>query len=539
MMSLMPASNTRSNQSGFAHLLLILVLVASIAIGVYLVLQRTNLRSRAAVEPPETSLTLVGRYNNDDNIVKPTAGTSNPVGGQGESINVAPDGTFYVDLLVKSNIEAVNLISASIQYPKDLIKVVSMKLRPADVLGLQSELAQSIPVRPIDQLKKTAYDIYDNFVRPDSDSLGYAVTNQPWISYQSKWGIENNNAYISSSCPAPGYAVAEGGFYNGVYSVTFDRTYQDARVPFRFMNPDNMYWFEVKGDGFSIEKRVSGVSSVVKFVNGTYTNGRNMVTIEMYGDLVKVSFNDQPIMEVTAGDVLGTKYGIGTWCDTQTRFKFVSFKPQMEAMPYPTPQVTASPSGQPISDPVSQVPHYFIQTWIENIFDNQTGSIKLTGGIPDPGMKNNVGDYGLMARFKFQALPGTNGKTGKIEFLENGTELYKNSDNLILAPVIKRNLTVNINNQSGSTVVNTTATQPTPTPTPIPTAVAVAAQPVLSPDLNKNNKADLGDISVFLSRFKGNGGNAGTIDLDGNKVLNTRDFSLIIRYLQDNKVIRR
>ncbi|KKQ80088.1 MAG: hypothetical protein UT01_C0020G0005 [Candidatus Daviesbacteria bacterium GW2011_GWA1_38_7] len=86
-----------------------------------------------------------------------------------------------------------------------------------------------------------------------------------------------------------------------------------------------------------------------------------------------------------------------------------------------------------------------ISSWVENVYDFEKKQISLVGGIPNPGFQNNVGQSGKMARLKFRTLDGlTDGKTSRIDFLEADTNMYKNSDNQPIQPLIKRSLTVKI-----------------------------------------------------------------------------------------------
>ncbi|KKQ66739.1 MAG: hypothetical protein US86_C0004G0057 [Candidatus Daviesbacteria bacterium GW2011_GWA2_38_24] len=86
---------------------------------------------------------------------------------------------------------------------------------------------------------------------------------------------------------------------------------------------------------------------------------------------------------------------------------------------------------------------------VEEYFDNKTGEISFVGGIPNPGYQSSVGKWGLAKKIVFKVKDGTNGKKGTIEFLEEGTAIYKNSDNAQVANLIKKSLPV----QSGTTVV--------------------------------------------------------------------------------------
>lgn len=85
-----------------------------------------------------------------------------------------------------------------------------------------------------------------------------------------------------------------------------------------------------------------------------------------------------------------------------------------------------------------------VKSWVENNFDNTTGEINLTGGIPNPGFKNEPKQAGLFSRIIFKAKPATAGKSVKLEFQEEGTALYSNVTSQAIPQVIKRSLRVDI-----------------------------------------------------------------------------------------------
>lgn len=97
---------SRSNEKGLVQIFLVLILLAGIALGVYLVGQRTNLFPKASVSAPsvpETSFTLV----TDKNLFV-----------VGEAI--------VVRLYARSEIDTANLFSAKLQFPLHLLEVVSI-----------------------------------------------------------------------------------------------------------------------------------------------------------------------------------------------------------------------------------------------------------------------------------------------------------------------------------------------------------------------------------------------------------------------------
>ncbi len=120
----------------------------------------------------------------------------------------------------------------------------------------------------------------------------------------------------------------------------------------------------------------------------------------------------------------------------------------------------------------------FIINWVEQHYDNNTGEISLTGGIPPQGIQTQVGGAGQMALIYFVAL-----KEGKaaISFTD-GSAIYRNYDNSNV-----------IGFKKGATItIDSSATQITPTPsTELPKSVELARQ-----DLAKMLGVDSSQITV-------------------------------------------
>ncbi|MCL4367533.1 hypothetical protein M1563_05195 [Patescibacteria group bacterium] len=198
----------------------------------------------------------------------------------------------------------------------------------------------------------------------------------------------------------------------------------------------------------------------------------------------------------------------------------------------PTPTVGPLPlsgGSNTAGEPTSST-DYFINNWVENYFDNTQGTISLVGGVPAPGYKSDYGTVGgLMAVVEFEAIaPGQ----GSIDFA-NDSAIYRNSDNVNILS-IKRNL--NFTNP---------APTPTPTPTPLPTKAptstptpppGVTPTPQLAPnyDLNNDGRVDFADLSAVLSNF---GKNNSVADLNHDGIVNTVDYSIMIRVLIDKGLI--
>jgi hypothetical protein len=68
----------------------------------------------------------------------------------------------------------------------------------------------------------------------------------------------------------------------------------------------------------------------------------------------------------------------------------------------------------------------FIQNWVEQFSDQDTGTISLVGGVPDPGFRTEVGNPGMMAKISFKVL--ANGSANITSDTESA--IYRNSDNV-------------------------------------------------------------------------------------------------------------
>lgn len=169
--------------------------------------------------------------------------------------------------------------------------------------------------------------ITDTFNKPNNTvSLGTTQTGQPWLATRGRFGITNNQAYVSSRCPTPGYALVDSGSNDGLLEVTLASNYQDARIPFRYIDENNYYWVERRGRDYMFAKRYqgrqSGVGIPVRPANG------DGVRIEFRETTIRVFINGT--LRLTRTENIfptGTKHGIGVWCDTRSRFDNFSLSP--------------------------------------------------------------------------------------------------------------------------------------------------------------------------------------------------------------------
>lgn len=158
------------------------------------------------------------------------------------------------------------------------------------------------------------------------------------------------------------------------------------------------------------------------------------------------------------------------------------------------------------------VANWFLTNWVENVYDNNSGSISLVGGVPNPGFKTTVeASSSAMADITFTAKKGG---AGAVTF-DNTSAIYRNLDNSnILA--IKREVFVKV----AETTLNTT-----------PTITNIKG------DLNLDGKVDLVDLSALLSRFGQDVNTGDSADLNADKKINSFDYSIMVKILSTDNIV--
>lgn len=138
-----------NNQKGLVHILLVIFLLAGIALGVYLVQQKTNLLPKAnffppSPPPPEVSLTLSPVFENLPDPVPLLQSEEVKQETKGSTVWIKPNyqvGDYIpVILLARSDPEEANLFVAKIKFDKELLEVISVDL-PDISVGSQAPIA--------------------------------------------------------------------------------------------------------------------------------------------------------------------------------------------------------------------------------------------------------------------------------------------------------------------------------------------------------------------------------------------------------------
>lgn len=179
------------------------------------------------------------------------------------------------------------------------------------------------------------------------------------------------------------------------------------------------------------------------------------------------------------------------------------------------------------------IKNWFISNWVENTIDNNTGSVSLVGGVPNPGFQTQSESTGsAMADVIFESIaPGD----AEIAF-DDTSAIYRNSDNINIL-VDKKDITVKIlgensaSSESVISVVQPVTIFPSLTPTPTPTGP-------LEGDVNNDGRVDLKDLSFFLSVKGKSGFEIPNADLNKDGVINVFDYSKLMQILKNANLIQ-
>ncbi|MDD2823516.1 MAG: dockerin type I domain-containing protein [Candidatus Daviesbacteria bacterium] len=174
---------------------------------------------------------------------------------------------------------------------------------------------------------------------------------------------------------------------------------------------------------------------------------------------------------------------------------------------------------------------WFISNWVENTIDNNSGSVSLVGGVPNPGFQSPVESSGsAMADVIFEAkAPGD-----AIISFDDTSAVYRNSDNANILTG-KQGIAIKIIAEaSPSAAITPTVTlAPTITPTASPTPSGP-----LEGDVNQDSKVDLQDLSALLSLWGKKGSEGAKADLNSDGVVNVFDYSKLVSLLKQVQMVK-
>lgn len=186
--------------------------------------------------------------------------------------------------------------------------------------------------------------VSDSFDRVDnSTSLGNAETGQTWsLGNGSTAGTSINQAYMSNCVGVTDdcYAVVDSKISDGTVQVLLSTNPQDSRVIFRYVDGNNMYFVENKGTGYGLYKRVEKVDSELGFFDTT-PKDKDVIKIDFTGSTINVSINGTPrITKTDVSFLTRTEHGIGIFQGknvTKARFDdfTVTAQPSVTSTPGP------------------------------------------------------------------------------------------------------------------------------------------------------------------------------------------------------------
>lgn len=183
--------------------------------------------------------------------------------------------------------------------------------------------------------------ITDSFNRADSAStLGQTETGQTWQALRGTWGVNANTAY-TTTCAAPGQVVVEGGSANGFIEATLTSNNQDAQLLARVVDSNNLVKFERMGNHYELGQLVNGTYASMSMLPGSTPANNDVIRLVFDNELITVLINGQIRQTLRSTTPAGTKYGLGSWCNTASRFD--DFKFGLLGTP-PEPDVILTPT---------------------------------------------------------------------------------------------------------------------------------------------------------------------------------------------------
>lgn len=231
-----------NSQKGFAQIFLVIFLLVGIAVTVYLVGKQTNLLPKAFLPKPsipETSFTLTTTEQEVPLSVSQSVIENATSISPSEKVRFKPSykvrDIIPVALLIRSDIDEVNLFVAKIKFSSDILEVVSVKL-PDIPLGSQA------PISSLSFIKNWVEQFYD-----------------------SSSGVIS----LVGGVPSPGYKTNKEDF-PGLMTVIFFRAKKAGTASVSFTNEsqilrniDNQDILTIKRDTeFKIEGEVICVSVI-------------------------------------------------------------------------------------------------------------------------------------------------------------------------------------------------------------------------------------------------------------------------------------
>lgn len=446
------------NQKGIAHIVLIILAVFGIAIGLYLVQTRTNFLPKAQQEvnlTPQTAFHLLpavnyylfhkgqgstaGGYGSNAD----TTSQDESAGGSGE---IYPQRSWFypgeeikVNLSVSSDIEATNTFSAIINFPADLLEVVSIQKEnngptPYDISPVVTETNSEAEngSKICAQVETKACGTVYNDCKPGAD---YACS-------QSEWAERHECKDFPTPCDVPvGWEIQDPNL-KGKRSCLPDQSC-----------PSGYY---CKPLSICTE---GGVCTDV--VGGEcYPNPSPVPSGSCRPRPACLDSEPRCLLPETS-DI----------CPPTRRSPTPSCKPIPSCVNQnPACDIYIDPNDPGWCHNQTLVEDYFIKYWLPDTkFDNQTGQVILSGGVSGSGIKTIPPNKPIMATIVFKAKkPGE----AKLEF---------GGDSLILRNSDSENI---LTNKNGLTI-----------------QIQDPAKSVIKGDLDGDGVVGYKDFSILLSKW--------------------------------------
>jgi len=155
--------------------------------------------------------------------------------------------------------------------------------------------------------------VFDDFNRADNaNSMGNAVTGQPWMVQVDTWGIFNNQARISTSAGQSTVGIDSLHADDIAVQVTFLVNSNEQRLIFRYGGIANHWYVRRNGSNYELVKFVAN-SPVTMGTFATTPVGGDVIRVELVGSNIVVKVNGN--IAITVNDSfnqLATIHGLGS-----------------------------------------------------------------------------------------------------------------------------------------------------------------------------------------------------------------------------------
>lgn len=533
------------NQTGAIAPLMIVFLLVGLAVGIFLVQQRTNILPKAQTPElaPQTAFHLLSTGKNISEVASDN-GESSPSGVPFKPL-YTPGEEVWVDLAVSTDVDYANVFNANIQFPKDLLEVKEILVHRKDKQVQKYPKIENILVQLMDSENKEDFARKNGLTVVDGKVMIIITLDSSIIHAKpptfENYGFEEESRYFGQvagfmpikrlleltksidvayiSADGLNYALdSEGSGALGTIQIS-EREIKEEQVAIEKKALENE-----KSDVVCAQV----ITRACKARNRTNSSCR---VLEMYPPrLVCDKDKDKRCRDFpTPCDVPDGWYidnpnepvsstpPMPATCELIDCAPGFTCKPGVCRESYPpvcqpaqciadVPEPTCRPRPACLdSDPVCALPetsdmcppspdrvkNYFIKFWIEQKHDNENGVISLIGGVPQKGIKTMPLKQPIMATIVFKTKAVGN---AEIKFGDDST-IIRVSDNANILS-IKNGISIQI-----------------------------AERPKSPGDIDGDGSVGYKDFSILLSKWGTDNKDA---DLNGDGKVNLPDFSILL-----------